>query len=75
MHPQIRDAHNAYVNHIDGTHTRTAERHRHGTYMIRKGDRIAQGVIAQVPRATFALVEDLNDTARGVGGFGHTGTN
>ena len=46
-----------------------------GTYIIRKGDRIAQGVIAEVPRVRFELVDELDETARGAGGFGHTGTN
>ena len=40
---------------------------------IRHGDRIAQFVIAPVLRAEFALREDLDDTARGTGGFGSTG--
>ncbi|MFD1270649.1 dUTP diphosphatase [Paenibacillus motobuensis] len=47
--------------------------HPHGTYIIRKGDRIAQGVIAAVERITFAVVEELAETVRGAGGFGHTG--
>ena len=37
------------------------------------GDRIAQLVIAPVTRAGFELAEDLDDTARGAGGFGSTG--
>ncbi|WP_418041740.1 dUTP diphosphatase [Paenibacillus xylanilyticus] len=44
-----------------------------GTYSIRKGDRIAQGVLAPVPRASFEEVADLDDTERGDGGFGHSG--
>ncbi|MBG9736452.1 dUTP diphosphatase [Paenibacillus alvei] len=44
-----------------------------GTYIIRKGDRIAQGVIAPVYRADFIEVEELGETKRGDGGFGHTG--
>ncbi|MDR9852928.1 dUTP diphosphatase [Paenibacillus sp. VCA1] len=43
------------------------------TYWIRKGDKIAQGVIAPVIRATFEVVEELTETERGSGGFGHTG--
>ncbi|MEM7408640.1 MAG: dUTP diphosphatase [Myxococcota bacterium] len=38
------------------------------------GDRIAQLVIAPVPPAQFVEVERLDDTSRGAGGFGHTGT-
>lgn len=40
---------------------------------IRRGDRIAQLVLAPVTRATFEEVEDLDATARGEGGFGSTG--
>jgi dUTP pyrophosphatase len=47
----------------------------HGTnpFPIRRGDRIAQLVPAAVQHARFAEVEDLDDTARGGGGFGSTG--
>ena len=37
------------------------------------GDRIAQMVIAAHCRATLQPAEALADTARGAGGFGHTG--
>lgn len=40
---------------------------------ISHGDRIAQMVLAPVYQAGFELVEELGDTARGVGGFGSTG--
>lgn len=40
---------------------------------IKKGDRIAQGVLNRVPQASFEVVEELEDTARGAGGFGSTG--
>jgi dUTP pyrophosphatase len=40
---------------------------------IRRGDRIAQLVIAPVVRATWIVTEALDDTARGDGGFGSTG--
>jgi dUTP diphosphatase len=43
------------------------------TVTIEPGDRIAQLVIAPVARATLVEVEDLTDTTRGSGGFGHTG--
>ena len=42
-------------------------------FTITRGDRIAQLVPAPVQRASFALVDDLDDTARGSGGFGSTG--
>jgi len=44
-----------------------------GTYLIRKGDRIAQGVIAPVYQAQFEVVDELDETERGTGGFGSTG--
>ena len=40
---------------------------------IRRGDRIAQMVIAPVVQASWAEVESLDETARGEGGFGSTG--
>ena len=42
-------------------------------YTIAPGERIAQLVIAPVTRAEVAEVDQLGDTARGGGGFGHTG--
>ena len=43
------------------------------TYVIRHGDRIAQMVVAPVARASFALVDGLDETGRAEGGFGSTG--
>ena len=40
---------------------------------LRRGDRIAQMVIAPVANARFVEVDTLDETARGAGGFGHTG--
>lgn len=40
---------------------------------LHHGDRIAQMVIGKVEKAGFVQVEELNDTQRGKGGFGHTG--
>lgn len=42
-------------------------------FTIRLGDRIAQMVVAPVSQAELHLVATLEDTARGGGGFGHTG--
>jgi dUTP pyrophosphatase len=42
-------------------------------FAVNRGDRIAQLVIAPVARARVQLAEDLDDTDRGSGGFGHTG--
>jgi dUTP pyrophosphatase len=43
------------------------------TQTINNGDRIAQMVIAKTEKAALFLVQQLNDTARADGGFGHTG--
>lgn len=40
---------------------------------IRRGDRVAQLVVAPVTRASWIEVEELDDTVRGEGGFGSTG--
>lgn len=42
-------------------------------FVIRRGERIAQMVIAAVAHATVAEVDSLDETARGAGGFGSTG--
>lgn len=42
-------------------------------FTIRRGDRIAQLVIAPVVQARWAEVDTLDETARGAGGFGSTG--
>jgi dUTP pyrophosphatase len=42
-------------------------------FTIRRGERIAQMVIAPVMRVEWEVVEKLPPTARGDGGFGHTG--
>lgn len=43
------------------------------TCFIRKGDRVAQAVIAPVLRANFEEVDELSETKRGGGAFGSTG--
>ncbi len=43
-------------------------------YTIHHGDRIAQMVIARHERGQLVPTDRLNDTSRGSGGFGHTGT-
>ena len=42
-------------------------------YTVRHGDRVAQAVVAAVVQAGFRVVEVLDETARGTGGFGSTG--
>ena len=42
-------------------------------YKVERGDRIAQLVIQRVEQAAWEQVDTLNDTERGLGGFGHSG--
>jgi len=42
-------------------------------YTIHRGDRLAQLIVAPVVRVEWELQDDLDDTARGERGFGHTG--
>jgi dUTP pyrophosphatase len=42
-------------------------------FAIERGMRIAQMLIAPVPKVKVVEVEELDSTARGTGGFGHTG--
>ena len=42
-------------------------------YTVHRGDRIAQLVIQPVEHTSFTVVDDLPDSARGLGGFGSTG--
>ena len=43
------------------------------SYTIRKGDRIAQGVVMTAFKADIEVVDYLDETDRGSGGFGSTG--
>ncbi len=47
--------------------------HGADAFDIRRGDRVAQLVLAPVTRAAWLETEELDDTARGAGGFGSTG--
>jgi len=42
-------------------------------FTIQRNERIAQMVFQLVPQVTLDLTDSLDDTARGAGGFGHTG--
>ena len=42
-------------------------------FIVQRGMRIAQAVIAEVVKAKLLAVDNLDATARGSGGFGHTG--
>lgn len=47
--------------------------HSDTDFVVKNGDRIAQMVIAKHETVTWDSVEELSDTARGAGGYGHTG--
>jgi len=47
--------------------------HGQEAFTVRRGDRIAQMVVAPVVRATWIEVAELPPSERGEGGFGHTG--
>jgi dUTP pyrophosphatase len=47
--------------------------HGEAPFVIRRGDRIAQLVVCPVARAELAVVTELDETARGAGGYGSTG--
>lgn len=42
-------------------------------FVVNAGERIAQMVIARHEKASFTVVETLDETERGEGGYGHTG--
>lgn len=73
-----------YAFGLDGKtkrHTSTPERQKlgfkHGlpmnTVFVGKGERIAQAIIKKIEKTEFVVVEDVSETIRGEGGFGHTG--
>lgn len=45
------------------------------SYTVQVGDRLAQLVFVPIVRARFEIVEEFQATARGAGGFGHSGVN
>jgi len=51
------------------------QQYGHVPYVIKVGARIAQGVIKPVIQASIEEVEELDETVRGIGGFGSTGIN
>lgn len=43
------------------------------SFVIKNGERVAQMVVAKHERVEWSEVEELDETVRGAGGFGHTG--
>ncbi len=62
-----------YTLGVNGERYETFEAVHLYTYIIKKGDRIAQGVIAPVIQATFLETDELSNSERGISGFGSTG--
>jgi dUTP pyrophosphatase len=48
--------------------------HGKDTFAIKRGERIAQMVICELPDVTLKCVDKLSESGRGAGGFGSTGT-
>ncbi len=48
--------------------------HGHDYFHVKKGDRIAQLVINKIELFDWEVTDNLDETERGEGGFGHTGT-
>lgn len=63
----------SWVDTLDGEQELEDYQYPVGTIKIRKGDRIAQGVLAEVPMARFEEVDELDETERGADGFGSSG--
>src|SRR5690625_1050968 len=46
---------------------------KHGTYLIRKGDKVAQLVVTHLPQITTVEVKEVQESKRGSAGFGSSG--
>jgi dUTP pyrophosphatase len=77
--PEIEDVYHSALNTIDKSGTvhegslLSEKSYPVGTYIIRKGNKIAQAVIAPVEQAVFTEVDELGETNRGSNGFGSSG--
>lgn len=60
---------------IDGELKEIDENTVFNSYIIRKGDRIAQAILAPVTTANFIEVQELSESIRGTNGYGSTGIN
>ncbi|WP_249669594.1 dUTP diphosphatase [Bacillus altitudinis] len=74
-----KDEYCRHIHDIRGERTTTRGQYyaqkgiRVGTYIVRKGDRIAQALIQPVKQVSFTEVEELSSSDRGAGGFGSSG--
>src|SRR5690625_4797737 len=65
---------NWYALGVDGKSVKTCKHYAYKSYLIRKGDRLAQLVVQPLPVVEAYEIEgDLKETERGGGGFGSTG--
>jgi dUTP pyrophosphatase len=63
-----------FVKGIDGRREETTTRYYdENSYIIRKGDRVAQALVTLKYGAMFTVVDELTPTARGAKGFGSSG--
>ncbi len=60
------------IHNLNNTSTYDTKTDKHG-YLIQKGDRIAQGIIQLSVIENMEVVDQLSETERNAGGFGHTG--
>lgn len=67
--PLIINSSDMGVNYVDGS----PEKFETTIYQIRKGDKLAQFVVNELPEVEIVIVNDLNDGDRGENGFGSTG--
>src|SRR5690625_3921492 len=71
---EIETVSDFFVNTINGSYIRVNDDFDDGTYLIRKGDRIAQLVVQPLPVVEAYEIEgDIEQTERGAGGFGSSG--
>src|SRR5690625_4368225 len=65
---------NWYALGVDGKSVKTCKHYAYKSYLIRKGDRLAQLVVQPLPTAQAYEIEgDIEQTERGAGGFGSSG--
>lgn len=70
----IEEVFDIFVNTVSGEPKRMMTYNPVGTYLIQRGDKIAQGVLAPVAHATFVEVDEFDgESARGANGFGSSG--
>jgi dUTP pyrophosphatase len=62
-----------FIKGLDGKHEKTTRYLDENTYIIRKGDRVAQALVTLKYGAMFTVVDELQPTVRGSNGFGSSG--